>query len=128
MSTIKLQAAREFILDEQYDTARTILMSLPSSPTAKKWLAKLNEIAPSQEAEVMKLGGWEYLEVYVKASERVPTVDWSSVLDDQELTTLNHFYTRMLNDYGAQGWELVSETEQGGDVIRLLFKRAKTES
>jgi hypothetical protein len=128
-SNIKLEAAREFILGNDYDTARTILHTLQSaSPTAQKWLAKLDEIAPQTVAmngSASTMHSWEYLEVYVKASDKLPAVDFASVLDEQELTTVNHFYTRLLNDYGAQGWELVSEEQHGGDVIRLLFKRVK---
>lgn len=144
MINVKLEAAREFILTEDYMVARTILNTLQAaSPTAQKWLAKLDEIAPQtslpdeiiapQAAETTvqtngstpTMQGWEYLEVYVKASDKLPAVDFASVLDEQELTTVNHFYTRLLNDYGAQGWELVSEEQHGGEVIRLLFKRMK---
>ncbi len=143
-SNVKLEAAREFILTENYEVARSILQSLASSPTAQKWLAKLDEIAPqsvlnlpdeiivpqsetSLNGSTPPMSAWEYLEVYVKASDKLPAVDFANVLDDQELTTVNHFYTRMLNDYGALGWELLSEEQHGGEVIRLLFKRLKSE-
>ncbi|MBZ0291001.1 MAG: DUF4177 domain-containing protein [Anaerolineae bacterium] len=45
------------------------------------------------------------------------------MIDDRRFTTVDHFYTRLLNQYGAEGWELVSEDLHGGDVVRLLFKR-----
>ena len=145
-SNTKLEAAREYIVGEAYDVARTILHTLPDSPTAQKWLAKLDEIAPqgvsaqlpdkiiapqsehtaeSTNGNGAHMNAWEYLEIYVKASDKLPSVDLASVLDEQELTTVNHFYTRMLNDYGALGWELLSEEQRDSDVIRLLFKRAK---
>jgi hypothetical protein len=147
MSRAKLVAAREFLQTGQYAVARAILETLPSDPDAQKGLARLDQIAPDialpdeiiapQAAEVIPpttngstphMNTWEYVEVYVKASDKLPSVDFASVLDDQELTTVTHFYTRVLNDYGGQGWELISEEQHGGEVIRLLFKRPKTQS
>ncbi len=122
MSDAKLQAAREFIMGEHYDTARAILAVMKSSPTAQKWLSKLDEIAPAQEDMVSE---WEYLEVFVKAGDRV-SPDLPLMTDDKPFTTVDHFYSRLLNDYGAQGWELFSENLEGGDFVRLLFKRKKT--
>lgn len=121
MYNVKLQAAREFIVDEYYETARAILRTMKDSPTARKWLEKIDEIAPVPEDTPPR---WEYLEVFVKANERLPEMFYD-VMDGFEQTTLDHFYSRMLNDYGDQGWELVSEELQGGDVVRLLFKRRK---
>jgi hypothetical protein len=127
MSTAKLEAAREFIVDEQYDMARRILMTLGDSPTANKWLAQLDTIAPVAQAdevqvEEAEMTQWEYREVYIRATERVP-VNLRDVLEDQAFTTVDHLHTRLLNDYGAEGWELVSEAMEGGDLVRLLFKR-----
>jgi hypothetical protein len=45
------------------------------------------------------------------------------VLEDKAFTTVDHLHTRLLNDYGAEGWELISEVMEGGDLVRLLFKR-----
>lgn len=118
MSKAKLQAARELIVDDHLDAARAVLKTMPTSLTAQKWLAKLDEIA---EAAVTH---WEYLEVLVRASERLPG-DVSVVIADRPVTTVDHFYTRTLNEYGAEGWELVSEELQGGDFYRLLFKRSR---
>ncbi len=118
MSSAKLQAAREFILAEHYDTARVILDTMKASPTAQKWLARLNEIAPEEEA----VKHWEYIDVYIRASDRIPT-DLHNVLEEHQFTNVDHFYSRLLNDYGAQGWELVSEDPQGAELVRLLFKR-----
>ena len=119
MSNAKLQAAREFILSEQYDTARAILSTMKASSTAQKWLAKINEIAPAEGDEMHP---WEYQEIFVKAADQLPQ-DVAQVIDDRRFTTVDHFYTRLLNQYGAEGWELVSEDLHGGDVVRLLFKR-----
>jgi hypothetical protein len=118
MSQAKLQAARELIVDRHFDAARAVLETMPTSATAQKWLSKLAELAPTKGNAVI----WEYLEVYVKASERLPA-DIYMVIGDQPVTTADHFYTRLLNDYGAEGWELCSEELQGGDFYRLLFKR-----
>ncbi len=117
---VKLEAARAFILAERYDVARAILATMKASPTARRWLAKLDELAPEETGSV---SAWEYLEVYVRASEHCPPADLSAVLSEQQATTADHAYTRLLNQYGAAGWELVSEALQGGDFVRLLFKR-----
>lgn len=120
MSSIKLQAARELIMDDHFDAARAVRETMPASPTAQKWLGKLNEISPVEQTAP----AWEYTEVYVKASERTLT-NVSAVMAERPVTTVDHFYTRLLNEYGMEGWELVSEELQGGDHYRLLFKRPK---
>src|SRR5688572_27264783 len=45
MSNAKLTAAREFIQEKQYAAARQILETM-DDPTARKWLAQLDNIAP----------------------------------------------------------------------------------
>lgn len=122
MSKVKLEAAREFIIGEHYETARAILSTMKSSPTAQKWLGKLDEMAPAKGSAM-----WEYLEIYVRADERTPG-DVAQVMEDRHFTTVDHFYTRLLNDYGAEGWELVSEDLHGGDLVRLLLKRPKQDT
>ncbi|MDE0609590.1 MAG: hypothetical protein OXH77_06750 [Anaerolineaceae bacterium] len=123
MSDIKLRAARQLIAEEQTSAARRILETMPSNETARGWLARLNEIAADDpQPAAIPAGAWEYLEVFVKASER-QQADARVVLAGQTFTTVEHFYTRKLNELGAQGWELLSEELQGGDFYRLLFKR-----
>ncbi len=118
MSNHKLQAARELIMENHWNAARAVLSTMPTSPTAQNWLAKLDEI---QEGAV---ANWEYLEVYVKASERLLS-NVALVMNDGCSTTVDHYYSRILNEYGADGWELVSEELEGGDFYRLLFKRPR---
>jgi hypothetical protein len=120
MSKVKLQAARELIIDNHFTAARAVLLTMPTSATAQDWLARLDEIAPEEGTHV----NWEYVEVFVKASERLPH-DVSVIIEDSPFTSVDHFYTRLLNDYGAEGWELVSESLEGGDFYRLLFKRMR---
>ena len=123
MSDIKLRAARQLIAEEQTAAARRILETMPSNETARGWLTRLNEMTgDSPEQAASPAGAWEYLEVFVKASER-QQADARVVLAGQTFTTVEHFYTRKLNELGAQGWELLSEELQGGDFYRLLFKR-----
>jgi hypothetical protein len=50
MPDSKLQVAKEFIDAMNYDVARAILVALPNDPTAQRWLAKLNEIAPKSKS------------------------------------------------------------------------------
>ncbi len=126
MSDIKLRAARQLIAEEQTAAARRLLETMPTNETARGWLARLNEMAADEPAHTEgPVGGWEYLEVFVKASER-QQADARIVLAGQTFTTVEHFYTRKLNELGAQGWELLSEELQGGDFYRLLFKRRAT--
>ncbi len=124
MSDVKLRAARQLIAEEQTAAARRVLETMPANETAQGWLAKLNEMTGTEPGrpEASVGGGWEYLEVFVKASER-QQADAGIVLAGQTFTTVEHFYTRKLNEFGAQGWELLSEELQGGDFYRLLFKR-----
>lgn len=51
MSKAKFDAARELIQEKRYDEARVILQAI-SHPTARKWLAKLDTIAPPQRRQV----------------------------------------------------------------------------
>lgn len=126
MSDIKLRAARQLIAEEQTAAARRLLETMPTNETARGWLARLNEMAADEPAHAVgPVSGWEYLEVFVKASER-QQADARIVLAGQTFTTVEHFYTRKLNELGAQGWELLSEELQGGDFYRLLFKRPAT--
>lgn len=120
MANVKLQAARQLIMDDHFDAARAVLETMPASPTAQKWLVKLEEISPV----IQTPPGWEYTEVYVKAAERTLS-NVSMVMAERPVTTVDHFFTRLLNEYGMDGWELVSEELQGGDHYRLLFKRPK---
>ena len=48
MSKQKLSAARELIREKHYDEARAILKTV-DHPTAKQWLAKLDQIAPEKK-------------------------------------------------------------------------------
>lgn len=50
MSDAKLQAARELIQAKNYEAARAVLVTMPNDPTAVKWLAKLDRIAPAVTA------------------------------------------------------------------------------
>jgi hypothetical protein len=44
MSSLRLQAARELILEKNYPVAKALLETLPNDPTAQKWLQKLEEL------------------------------------------------------------------------------------
>lgn len=55
MSKAKLQAARELLQEKRYQEARSLLQTIPSDPTAQKWLAKLDQIAPTAPQRSSKL-------------------------------------------------------------------------
>lgn len=46
MNTPKLQQAQELLKNKHYAQARQLLESIPTDPTAQKWLSKLDQIAP----------------------------------------------------------------------------------
>jgi hypothetical protein len=46
MTQERLQQAQQFLKQRKFDQARDILESIADNPTAQKWLAKLDEIAP----------------------------------------------------------------------------------
>ena len=46
MAQERLQQARDLIRQQRYDEARTMLFPIRTHPTARKWLARLDEIAP----------------------------------------------------------------------------------
>jgi len=43
MSQTKLQAAHELIQEQEYQAAREILRTMPSNPTAAKWLIQIEQ-------------------------------------------------------------------------------------
>ncbi|GEM_PF-6768137 len=47
MSTSRLEVAKQLIQEKKYDAARSLLLNMPESETARKWLARLDEIAPA---------------------------------------------------------------------------------
>lgn len=51
MSEAKLHQARSLIKQKEYQQARAILLTMPDDPTARRWLRKLDEIAPAVEQE-----------------------------------------------------------------------------
>lgn len=123
MSKVRLDAARELILTGHYDAARGVLRTMLDHTTAQEWLARLDEVAPENNGGAMY--GWEYKEVYIRTLERRP-LDVLEQLRDNAMTTVEDFFTQALDQYGAQGWELVNE-QQHGDLTRLLFKRPRVE-
>lgn len=60
---IKLQAAKEFIQEKNYEIAKSILEQIPESPTAKKWLEKLGDILLSERggSQVSKSSDFELM-------------------------------------------------------------------
>lgn len=48
MATAALQRAQHLLKEKKYDEARAILKTISEHPTAQKWLAKLDEIAPER--------------------------------------------------------------------------------
>jgi hypothetical protein len=54
----RLLQARELIQQQQYDSARAILRSMPRNTTAQKWLVKLDKIAPTPPRLRRRVSWW----------------------------------------------------------------------
>ena len=55
MSITKLKAAKELIEEKKYDEARVLLRSISDDPVAKRWLRKLDEVAPARRLSTAKI-------------------------------------------------------------------------
>jgi hypothetical protein len=66
---------------------------------------------------------WEYREVVVKMwQQHMSNIDY--VLEQGgEQITIDDAYTRLLNENGAEGWEVISEEVLPQQFVRLLMKR-----
>lgn len=53
MSEYKLKAAREYLLDGQYELARAILETISDDPIAKKWLAQIAAITSTEDGDLI---------------------------------------------------------------------------
>jgi Tfp pilus assembly protein PilN len=56
MLNTKLQAARELIREKRYSEARAILKTMENDPTAIKWLAQLDKLAPVKRRSISVIG------------------------------------------------------------------------
>jgi hypothetical protein len=54
-SEITLSQAKRLIQSKRYDEARKLLKSMGKHPTAQRWLAKLDEIAPAAQSKHTKV-------------------------------------------------------------------------
>lgn len=54
MSTVKLQAAREYIQEQRYDDAARLLRGI-DHPTARRWLARIDAIQAARKPRGMRL-------------------------------------------------------------------------
>lgn len=59
MAESKLETARQLIVEKQYEAARAVLLTIRDHPQARKWLAKLDEIAPQEKRKLGDLLGEE---------------------------------------------------------------------
>ncbi|MBZ0277562.1 MAG: hypothetical protein K8I60_15560 [Anaerolineae bacterium] len=122
----ELVLAKELIDEKEYDKARNLLERLHDDPTAQKWLAKLDEIAPRRAAESSENGtgnggdkaAWQYIGLESKKSYGIQyrvngeaRPDWK----DQPV-----YYA--LNELGKDGWELVA-SESNNEITLYILKR-----
>jgi len=66
---------------------------------------------------------WEYREIVVKTwQEHVSNIEYA-LGEGGEKITIEDAYTRILNENGRQGWEVISEEVLPQQYVRLLMKR-----
>jgi hypothetical protein len=119
----ELVLAKELIDEKDYERARNLLERLHDDPTAQKWLAKLDEIAPRRggengAAEDGDTQAWQYIGLESKKSYGIqyrvngdPRPDWK----DQPV-----YYA--LNELGREGWELIA-SESSNEITLYILKR-----
>ncbi|MEM6529834.1 MAG: hypothetical protein AAF653_16160, partial [Chloroflexota bacterium] len=66
---------------------------------------------------------WEYREIVVKTwQQHIDNIEYA-LSEGGEKITIEDAYTKLLNESGEQGWELVSEQVLPQQFVRLLLKR-----
>ncbi|MEL6270938.1 MAG: hypothetical protein AAFR22_14105 [Chloroflexota bacterium] len=66
---------------------------------------------------------WEYREIVVKTwQQHIDNIEYA-LSEGGEKITIEDAYTKLLNESGEQGWELVSEQILPQQYVRLLLKR-----
>lgn len=68
-------------------------------------------------------GQWEYREIVLKNwQQHISNIEYALEQGGEKIT-IEDAYTRLLNEHGAQGWEVISEEVLPQQYIRLLMKR-----
>jgi hypothetical protein len=156
MSKALLDQAYQHIVKQQYTAAKEILVQLPESSTAQRWLKNVDDILEAQNENVVfgtadiesiefeydddvkelavpsritSRTVWEYREIVTKNwQHHIETVEYALNQGGASQITVQDSYTQFLNENGADGWELIKEDMLPQQWVRLLFKRPKTES
>ncbi len=68
-------------------------------------------------------GGWEYREIVVKTwQQHMSNIEYALEQGGEKIT-IEDAYTKLLNETGAQGWEVIREEVLPQQYVRLLMKR-----
>ena len=155
MSKALLDQAYQHIIHQQYTAAKEILVQLPHSSTAVRWLKNVDSILLVHNGNVVsgmadiqltdfEYGEdvkqlfspaetkprliWEYREIVLKNwQQHIETVEYVLNQGGASQITVQDAYTHILNENGAVGWELIKEDILPQQLLRLLFKRPKAE-
>jgi len=103
-------------LDEPYPAA-VDADDMPIDETA--------DLLPAEDEPAAKGGlpRWEYREIVVKTwQQHVDNIEYA-LGEGGEKITIEDAYTRILNENGRQGWEVISEEVLPQQYVRLLMKR-----
>lgn len=67
---------------------------------------------------------WEYREIVLRNwDQHLSNIEYALAQGSSEKITVEDAYVRLLNENGAQGWEIIAEEILPQQYIRLLMKR-----
>ncbi len=70
---------------------------------------------------------WEYREIVLRNwDQHISNIEYALEQGTAEKITIEDAYVRLLNENGAQGWEIIAEEILPQQYIRLLMKRPVT--
>jgi len=123
MSEAKMAAAKELIEENNYSLARALLLTVKNNPTATKWLAKLDQIAPMDDygdpfvgmSANMAPRRYEYKTLSIEAG----ILQNLDAMVDRKIAAMEH-----------DGWEFMEQKEKSGGLSPkgrvLQFRRPKS--
>jgi hypothetical protein len=127
----ELEAEQEAAEAQQLETVDDTTMVLAEEPTLKASSATEQPTAASGEyqafAETYQHDArqqWEYREIVLANwNQHMDNIQYALEQGGSEKITVEDAYVRLLNENGAQGWEVIAEEILPQQHIRLLMKR-----
>ena len=124
MSNAKMLAAKELIQEKNYALARALLLTVKDDPTAKQWIAKIDQIAPQQYGD-------PFAGISKKRQNTKPVRYEHKTVSIQAgiLQNLDAMVDKRIAKMEDDGWEFVDQKEKIGGMSPkgrvLQFRRPK---